>query len=260
MPEFKNTQKTPNLQVESLKKVFHSVVNKENFMWAVGLYAVAALGFNAVRVIDVNYDIEDTVKRSAATYYAAQARNVDGTITVKISDISMNNNAVYLSGESASTAKAAYQSSQGISAVWRAQADEIIEDVREELNDFTFSFRWNGDGADLVELGDRYQLTLLPAETAQSLPTMNITLDEQGKYKAVVRLPQQWSNEQNTRAVTAFLKQIQNKEAGMTSDMTGSFAYGNKAGAAGVYQKGDAVPAAPLPPAPKSRNSGPKPL
>ena len=238
MPEFRNTQKTPNPQVEGLKRTFGKVVNKNNIIWGAVLYAGLTLGFNAVRAIDVNNDIEDTVSRSAAAYYAAQTKNVDATIAVKISDISMGNNgSVFLDGDSKERAKTAYQNSKGLTTGWNEHADEIIEDVREERNNFAFKFEWNGHGADLVALGDRYQLKLLPATTAQSLPTMTIALDSQNKYSATVHLPPQWSDDQNTIAVTAFLENLKQRENTMSNDMTGTFIYGNQAGKPMVFEK-----------------------
>lgn len=233
----KNISKQKNPHLERLSSTFNKWVNKKTILAAAALYAATTLGFNAIRAIDVNNDISDTVDRSAASYFAMSSDHLEETVTLKISDISSvgTSSQITLKSDAFNKVKASYEATKNISAEWKKQADDIIEDVREEEVHFTFLFSWNGQGEDLLEVADRYNVILVPAATANTLPHMAISLDEESQFKTIIHLPPQWDNDKNTLATKSFLEMISKQEQNLSTDLVGNYVFANKEGVLGVY-------------------------
>jgi hypothetical protein len=233
----KNISKKKNPHLEQLTSSFNKWVNKKTLLTVSALYIGTTLGFNAIRAIDVNNDIGDTVDRSAATYFAMSSDHLDETVTLNISEISSvgSSSQITLKPEAFNKVKAAYEATKNISAEWKKQADDIIEDVREEEVHFTFTYSWNGEGAKLLEVADRYNVNLVPAPTANSLPNMAINLDNDSKFKTIIQLPPQWDNDKNTLATKSFLEMIREKEQSLSTDLVGNYVFANINGQLGVH-------------------------
>jgi hypothetical protein len=189
--------------------------------------------------------VDGTEKRTKDAYIARQVGPDNARVTVSIRDIEYTDgDKIKFKAGTISQIKDTFERYQDAAKKWNSQIHDILYAVADNDVGFTFTFSGSGDGTRLLELADRYNLTLLPAQTPTEWPSLTVGRGEGGTYAAVMTVSKTWEASANAQALRAFLHMLADQEQ-VREDMTGTFKLRRDAsGALTVYEPGK-LPALP---------------
>jgi hypothetical protein len=95
-----------------------------------------------------------------------------------------------------------------------------------------------------MAVADRYNLVVLPSESAMAWPEMTIEQKTPGTYTTAIRIANSWSVDDNAEAVRGFLRTIEKQEK-LIENISGTYKVRREEGTSAliVYQPGATVPA-----------------
>jgi hypothetical protein len=215
-------------------------------------YGVTGAIFNLTGSWANDAAVKGTLDRSVAAYLEKAGSNVAKvTLSVRdITDTSTDGNKLYLNEAAFKEAKKAFEEYKTATGGWLEKAKPLVVQVGTEGNSgltFTynnFTFTNKGAGAKLMAVADRYNLVVLPSESAMAWPEMTIEQKTPGTYTTAVKIANSWSVEDNAEAIRSFLKTIETQEK-LVENISGTYKVRRTEGsnALTVYQPGAAVPA-----------------
>jgi hypothetical protein len=188
---------------------------------------------------------QGTEKRTKEAFIAQQVGADNARVTISIRDIeSTDGDKIKFKPGTIGPIKDTFERYQDAARKWNSQIHDILYAVADNDVGFTFTFSGAGDGKKLLELADRYNLTLLPAQTPTEWPRLAVARGAGGTYAAVMTVSRTWDAAANAQALRAFLRMLAGQEQ-VREDMTGAFRlHRDASGALTVYEPGK-LPALP---------------
>jgi hypothetical protein len=216
-------------------------------------YGVTSGIFNLTGSWSNDAAVKGTLDRSVAAYLEKAGSNV-AKVTLSVRDItgaSTDGNKIYLDDAAFKEANKAYEDYKTATGGWLDKAEPLVTLVGTEGNSgltFTynnFSFTNKGAGSKLMAVADRYNLVVLPSESAMAWPEMTIEQKTPGTYTTAIRIANSWSVDDNAEAVRGFLRTIEKQEK-LIENISGTYKVRREEGTSAliVYQPGATVPAA----------------
>jgi hypothetical protein len=192
------------------------------------VWAVASVAFNGFGSKANSYAEYGTYSRSEQAYLDKRGAQVSSfSISMRdITDVSNDHNGIYLTNAAYEKFKRARGEYASLTTPWTGKIGPIIEQVGGKGNNgFTwtfngFSFSFAREGAQLMQIADRYNVALMPSDDG-ALPQMTITKKE-GRYSTAITLPDTMSQADNAETLRLLLAFIKNNDR-LKPDMSGVY-------------------------------------